>query len=256
MNRFNESVVEQATLDWLREIGYRTGYGPIDAEIGTVREQPSDVVLWSRVEDALRRLNPEASTQMVRAALARIRRADSQDIALENQRMHDLMVKGVPVEAKAADGETTTVLLRIIDFERPEQNDWYAINQFTVVENGHNRRPDIVVFLNGVPVGLFELKNPADEHATMRNAWNQIQTYRSEISAVFVPNVVTVISDGTAAAMSSFMGGFEHYAPWKTIDGRDVITNKSALEVLVKGVFAPERFLDILKNFVVFLMRQ
>lgn len=252
MTRFNESTVEQAALDWLREIGYRTGYGPVDTAVGEVREHPFDVVLWDRLKAALLRLNPEASTQLIADALGRVQRADSQDTVLENQRLHDLMVKGVPVETKASDGQTVTQLLRLIDFKNPENNDWLALNQFTIIENGHNRRPDVLVFLNGLPVGLMELKNPADEHATMRHAWNQIQTYRSQIPSVFVPNVVTVISDGTAAAMSSFTGGFEHYAPWKTIDGRDVITNRPALEVLLKGVFAPERFLDILRNFVVF----
>lgn len=252
MSRFDESVVEQAALQWLAEIGYRTGYGPVDAAVGEVRESPADVVLWNRVGEALVRLNPGASTQQIADALGRIQRAESQDTVLENQRLHDLMVKGVPVETKAVDGQPVTVLLRLIDFDRPLNNDWLALNQFTVVENGHNRRPDVLVFLNGLPVGLLELKNPADENATMRHAWNQIQTYRSQIPSVFVPNVVTAISDGTAAAMSSFTGGFEHYAPWKTIDGRDVVTNRPALEVLIKGVFAPERFLDILRNFVVF----
>lgn len=252
MNAFNENTVELAALEYFAELGYRTGYGPVDAPVGDVRKQPSDVVLWGRVEDALRRLNPGASPQMVGEALKRMQRAESQDMVLENQRIHDLMIKGVPVETTACDGQAITVLLRVIDFEDPVSNDWLVLNQFTIIENGHNRRPDVLVFLNGLPVGLLELKNPANEHATMRHAWNQIQTYRSQIPSVFVPNAVTVISDGTAAAMSSFTGGFEHYAPWKTIDGRDVITNRPALEVLIKGVFDPERFLDILRNFVVF----
>lgn len=174
MNRFNEAVVEQAALDWLAELGYRTGFGPVDAAVGDVREKPSDVVLWSRVKDALQRLNPSASRLMIGEALKRMQRAESQDVMLENQRMHDLMIKGVPVETKASDGQTITVLLRLIDFEHPTANDWLALNQFTIIENGHNRRPDVLVFLNGLPVGLLELKNPADEHATMRSAWNQI----------------------------------------------------------------------------------
>lgn len=252
MSRFDESVVEQATLHWLSEIGYRTGYGPEAAGVGEVRESASDSILWDKLGSVLQRLNPEASTQMLSAALSRIMRAESQDPVAENQRLHELMVKGIPVETKSSDGHTSTVLMKLVDFDNPSKNDWMALNQFTIVENGHNRRPDVLVFLNGLPVGLLELKNPADENATMRNAWNQIQTYRNQIPSVFFPNVVTVISDGTAAAISSFTGGFEHYAPWKTIDGRDVITNRPALEVLIKGVFAPERFLDILRNFVVY----
>ncbi|MDO5722427.1 MAG: type I restriction endonuclease, partial [Actinomycetaceae bacterium] len=106
MVRLNESVVEEAALDWLREIGYRTGFGPLDAAVGEVREKPSDAVLWNRVEESLRRLNPQASAQMVSDALKRAQRAESQDAVLENQRMHDLMVKGVPVETKASDGQT------------------------------------------------------------------------------------------------------------------------------------------------------
>lgn len=111
--------------------------------------------------EALVRLNPGASTQQITDAWGRIQRAESQDTVLENQRLHDLMVKGVPVETKAADGQPVTVLLRLIDFDRPLNNDWLALNQFAVVESGHNRRPDVLVFLNGLPVGLLELKNPA-----------------------------------------------------------------------------------------------
>ena len=110
----------------------------------------------------------------------------------------------------------------------------------------------MLVFVNGIPLGLLELKNSAAEHATLRTAWNQLQTYRTDIPAVFTPNAVTVISDGTSAAMSSFSGGFEHYAPWKTIDGREVVSGLPALEVLLRGVFDPARFLDIVQNFVLF----
>ncbi|MCI2029721.1 MAG: type I restriction endonuclease subunit R, partial [Ancrocorticia sp.] len=134
----------------------------------------------------------------------------------------------------------------------PENNDWVAINQFTIVENGKNRRPDVLVLVNGMPLALLELKNPAAEHATLKSAWNQVQTYRQDIPSVFVPNAVTVISDGTSAAMSSYAGAFEHYAPWKTIEGREVVSDRPALEVLIKGVFEPKRFLDLLRHFIVF----
>lgn len=251
-DRFDESTVEQAAKQWLAELGYHTGYAPIDAPVGQVRQNPGDCILWSRVAEALTRLNPCAPTNLVRSALARIQRAESQDLISENQRLHQLLVTGVPVETTGEDGRPTTLRLRLVDFDDPANNDWRALNQFTVVEGGHNRRPDVLVFLNGLPIGLMELKNPADEKATLRNAWNQIQTYRKQIPSVFIPNAVTVISDGTSAAMSSFTGGFEHYAPWKTMDGRDIITDRPALEVLIKGVFAPERFLDILRNFVVY----
>lgn len=251
-DRFNESTVEQAAKEWLAEIGYHTGYAPVDAAVGEVRQTVSDCMLWTHVTEALTRLNPGVSDDLLRSALTRIQRAESQDVMSENQRLHELMVSGVPVQTTGGDGRPTTVRLRLIDFGNPANNDWRALNQFTIVEGGHNRRPDVVVFLNGLPVGLMELKNPTDEKTTLRNAWNQIQTYRMQIPSMFIPNVVTVISDGNSAAISSFTGGFEHYAPWKTMDGRDVITDRPALEVLIKGVFTPERFLDILRNFVVY----
>lgn len=252
MTRFNESIVEKAALDWFAELGYRTGFAPEVAGVGAARESYKDVFLWDKVGSAVVRLNPSANAQVINAVLSRIMRAESQDLISENLRLHELLIHGVPVEVKQADGTMSTELFQLIDFESPERNEWLALNQFTVVEGGHNRRPDVVVFCNGVPVGLLELKNPADEHATMRNAWNQIQTYRSEIPSVFLANVVTVISDGTSAAVSSFTGGFEHYAPWKTIEGREVISGRPALEVLIKGVFEPRRFLDLMRNFVVF----
>lgn len=145
-----------------------------------------------------------------------------------------------------------TTRLWLIDFECSDRNDWVVVNQFTIVEDRRNRRPDVVVFVNGMPLGLLELKNPAVEHATLRSAWNQVQTYREEIPSVFVPNAVTVISDGTSAAMSSYAGAFEHYAPWKTIEGHEVISDRPALEVLIKGVFEQKHFLDLLQNFIVF----
>ncbi len=156
----------------------------------------------------------------------------------------------MPVEYRDAGGSVRTDRLWLIDFDTPENNDWLAVNQFTVRQN-KVRRPDVVVFVNGIPLALLELKNPAVEHASLRAAWNQVQTYRTDIAAIFTANAVTVISDGTSAAMSSFSGGFEHYAPWKTIEGRDVVTNLPALEVLIRGVFEPSRLLNIVRNFVV-----
>lgn len=249
---FNESTVELAALKCLEEIGYHTGYAPVDAAVGHLRETPGESVLWPSVVEALTRLNPDASQELVAAAVKRIQRAESQDVMSENQRFHDLMVRGVPVETRGDDGRLSTIRLRLVDFDTPANNEWRALNQFTIVEASHTRRPDVLVFLNGLPVALLEFKNPADKKATLRNAWKQIQTYRHEIPSVFIPNVVTVISDGTSAAMSSFSGSFEHYAPWKTIEGREVITGRPAIEVLLKGVFTPKRFLDILRNFVVY----
>ena len=254
MSAFNENTVELAALEYFAELGYRTLHGPDIApgEPGAERDSYEDVFLWGRLRDAIRRINPSTSPALIDEAIKRVRRAESQSPIDENYRLHQLITEGVPVEHRDADGSLRTTRLWLVDFEQPENNDWVAINQFTIVENGKNRRPDVLVLLNGMPLALLELKNPAAEHATLKSAWNQVQTYRQDIPSVFVPNAVTVISDGTSAAMSSYAGAFEHYAPWKTIEGREVVSNRPALEVLIKGVFEPKRFLDIVQNFVVF----
>lgn len=254
MSNFNENVVEQAALEYFAELGYRRVHGPDIApgEPGAERESYEDVVLWGRVRDALRRINPGTDAALIAEAVKTVQRAESQSPVDENARLHKLITEGVPVEHRGVDGLLRTTRLWLVDFDEPENNDWVAVNQFTIVENGKNRRPDVLVMVNGLPLALLELKNPTAEHATLKSAWNQVQTYRHDIPSVFVPNAVTVISDGTSAAMSSYSGAFEHYAPWKTIEGREVVGNRPALEVLIKGVFEPKRFLDLLKNFVVF----
>jgi len=254
VSAFNENTVELAALEYFAELGYHTLHGPDIApgEPGAERDSYEEVFLWGRLRDAIRRINPGTSPALIDEAIKRVRRAESQSPIDENYRLHQLITEGVPVERRDADGALRTTRLWLVDFEQPENNDWVAVNQFTIVENGKNRRPDVLVLVNGMPLALLELKNPTAEHATLKSAWNQVQTYRQDIPSVFVPNAVTVISDGTSAAMSSYAGAFEHYAPWKTIEGREVVSDRPALEVLIKGVFEPKRFLDLLQNFIVF----
>src|SRR5664280_815317 len=249
-----EGIVEEAALDYFRSLGYHTLSGPILAPEGTKPERSSyeQVILTGRLQDAIERINPEASPAVVNGAILHLQRAESQNLLAENERMHRLITQGVPVEHRIADGSVRTTLVWLIDWHHPEDNDWLAVNQFTVIEGYKNRRPDIVVFVNGLPLALLELKNPGSENATLKGAWNQIQTYRTDIPTIFTPNAVTVISDGTTASMGSFTAGWEHYAPWKTIDGREVVTNKPALEVLIKGVFDQTRFLDLVRSFIVY----
>ena len=254
MTALNESTVELAALEYLRQLGWSTAFGPSIApdSPGAQRSSYEQVYLYDRLREAASRINPNFEASVIDEAVKRLERAESQSPLAENFRVHELLTRGVPVEHRDANGAVRTVRVRLIDFEHPGNNDWLAVNQFTVVHNGKKRRPDIVVFVNGIPLALFELKNLADEHATLKGAWNQLQTYRGDIPALFTPNAMTVISDGTSAAMSSFTGTFEHYAPWKTIDGRELVTNKPALEVLVRGVFDQHRLLDLVANFVLF----
>jgi type I restriction enzyme R subunit len=245
--------VEDAALEWFAEIGYQTAWGPNIAPDGQGPERSNheQVYLYNRLRTVAHRINPH-DPLLIEEAIKRLERAESQSEIGENARVHRLLIDGVPVEHRGEDGALRTDRVRLIDFDIPTNNDFVAVNQFTIVADGRTRRPDVVVFINGIPIALLELKNLADEHATLKAAWNQVQTYRHDIPAVFVPNALTVISDGSSAAMSSFTGGFEHYAPWKTIDGRDVVTGRPALEVLIKGAFEPARLLDILRDFILY----
>lgn len=254
MSLFNENTVELAALEYFAELGYHTLHGTDLAPGGMAAERDSyeEVFLWGRLRDAIRLLNPGVDTETVAETVKRVRRAESQSAIDENFRIHNLITEGVPVEQRGADRILRTKTIRLIDFDEPERNDWVALNQFTILEGGKSRRPDVLVFVNGLPLALLELKSPAAENATLKSAWNQVQTYRQDIPLVFLANAVTVISDGTSAAMSSYSGAFEHYAPWKTMDGRDVVSDRPALEVLIKGVFDKQRFLDLIRNFVVF----
>lgn len=254
MTVLNENDVEHATLDWLAQLGYARAYGPDLAPEGKAQERESfgQMYLYGRLRDAARRINPDVDGDLIDEAIKRLERAESQSLVDENARVHKLLTQGVPVEYRAPDGSVRTTSVWLIDFDNPANNDWLAVNQFTSTEGGKNRRPDVLVFVNGLPLGLIELKNLAAEAATLKKAYTKIQNYRTDIPSVFTANAVTVISDGTSAAMSSFTGAFEHYAPWKTIEGREVVTNRPALEILIKGVFAQQRFLDIVRNFIVF----
>ena len=253
MSGINEADVEQACLGYLADLGYDTAYGPEIGPGGTSPERDDwrDVVLLGRLQQVAERINPDLPQQAIDTAIATLLRAESQNPHTENLRVHRLLTEGVPVEYRAPAGELRHTLVWLIDFEHPQRNDWLAVNQFTVVEAGKKRRPDVVMFVNGLPLGLIELKNPADEHATLRGAWNQLQTYRNDIPSLFTANAVCVASDGHGAVMGTFSGGFEHYAPWKTIDGKAVVTNRPQLEVLMRGVFEKERFLDLLRSFIV-----
>lgn len=249
-----EAEIEDAALDYFRTLGYRTMSGPESAPESDhpVRAGYDEVVLPGVLREAVARINPNLSVTVIDQAITQLARAESQNAIIENERVHRLLTDGVPVEHRGADGSTRTSLVWLVDWEHPAGNDWLVARQVTVIEQHKNRRPDLVVFLNGLPLGLIELKSAGSEHATMKGAWNQIQTYRADIPSLFTANAVTVISDGTSAAMGSFSAGWEHYAPWKTVDGREVVTNRPALEVLIRGVFDQRRFLDLVRNFVVF----
>jgi type I restriction enzyme R subunit len=254
LSSFTESIVEDAALSWLYDLGYAIAYGPDLApdEPASERASFSDVILVERLRLALARLNPALPPESREEALRKVLRPDSPSLIENNRRFHRYLVEGVDVEHRT-DGRIVGDKAWLIDFEQAENNDWLAVNQFTVVEAQANRRPDIVLFVNGLPLGVIELKNAADENATLRGAFKQLQTYKAEIPSLLAYNEVLVISDGVEARAGALSADWERFMPWRTVEGDTVAPRGSLqLEVLIKGMFEPRRLLDLVRNFVVF----
>jgi len=212
-----------------------------------------DVILEGRLRRALEQLNCDLPGEALGDAARRVMRVDVATLGERNRAVHRMLVDGVPVEYRRKDGSIAGAQVRVIDFEVPENNDWVAVNQFTVVEGQYERRPDIVIFVNGLPLAVIELKNPADEKATVWSAYKQLQTYQAQIPALFAYNVCMVASDGVQARIGALGAGKEWFKPWRTIDGRgDASPKLSELQVLLEGVFDKRRFLDLLRHFVTF----
>lgn len=249
-----ESHIEHAALEILSSLGYETLFGPDIAFDGETPERKSyrEVVLVNRLKKIVDRLNPSIPEEAQEETIKKILRANSPTLIENNKTFHSYLVNGVPVEYRK-DGRIKNDIVKIFDFENPQNNEFLAVNQFTVIENEHNRRPDIVVFINGLPLAVIELKNPADENATIWSAFNQLQTYKQEIPSLFTYNEALIISDGTEARAGTLTSNKEWFLSWKTIDGT-VLAPKSEpqLKILLLGMFNKTRILDLIKNFVVF----
>ena len=205
MTGIGESHVEEAALAWLADLGYATLHG---LSIGPDADRPErtsygDVVLIGRLDEALRRLNPHLPPEALSEAKAKVLRVETQSLVHENRRLHRFLSEGVPVEVRRADGTIGGEQVRLLDFDEPTANDLLAVNQFTVIENRANRRPDVVVFINGLPLAVLELKHPGKPNATLDGAFNQFQTYKDQIGSLFRANAVLIITDGIAARIGS-----------------------------------------------------
>jgi len=254
VDAFIESVVEDAALTWLEGLGYGLKHGPEIApgELFAERADYGQVVMAGRVRQALTKLNPSLPTEAIEDAFRKITRLEGATLDARNRAFHKLLVDGVTIEYRV-DGAIRGAQARLVDFDDPENNDWLAVNQFTVVENKHNRRPDVVIFVNGLPLGVVELKNAADEDATVWDAFQQLQTYQAEIPSLFAYNEALIISDGVQARIGSLGAGREWFKPWRTITGEAVAdANVPELQVMIQGVFNKRRFLDLIHYFVVF----
>jgi type I restriction enzyme R subunit len=255
MSRLAETTVEEAALIWFHELGYTVAHAPhlAPGEIATERSSFADVVLVGRLHDAIARLNPAIPGEAREEALRKVLRHDAPSLVANNRGFHEMLRDGVPVEYRRDDGSIAGDHVRLIDFENPDANGWLAVNQFTVIEDQNNRRPDIVMFVNGLPLGIIELKIPEDTDKWFGAAYNQIQTYKQEIPSLMHYNEVTVISDGLEARIGSLTANQEWFKVWRTIQGEfDAPKTALELETLVRGVFEKRRFLDLIRNFIVF----
>ena len=255
MTTLSEADVEQAALAWLEASGWTVKYGPeIAPETPDAERSGYDqVVLERRLRDALAELNPGLPVAALEDAFRKLTRPEGATLEARNRAFHRLLVHGVTVEYSSQDGSIRGAQARVVDFEDADANDWLAVNQFTVSENRSTRRADIVLFVNGLPLAVIELKNPADEEATIWTAWNQLQTYKAELQTLFSMNGALIVSDGTQARIGTLTAGREWFKPWRTVSGEGLADlNITELEVMLEGVFARDRFLALLRDFTVF----
>jgi type I restriction enzyme, R subunit len=250
-----EDQLEREALGWLTDVGYTVVYGPDIAPDGPSPERDNyrQVILTGRLRAAIDRLNPGVPVAAREDALKQVLDLGIPALLPANRRFHQLLVTGVPVQYQK-DGETRGDFVRLIDWGRAAGNDWLAVNQFSIKGPNHTRRPDIILFVNGLPMVLLEIKNPADKNANVWKAYDQIQTYKEQIPDVFQTNEVLVISDGTEALMGSLSSDAERFMAWRTIDGSvlDPLGEFNELQTLVRGVLAPGYLLDYLRYFVLF----
>ena len=251
----SESDVEAVAVGWLASLGWAVAHGPDIAPdaLAAERTDYGEVVLNGRLRSALAQLNPDLPGDALDDALRRLIHPTGATLEARNREFHRMLVAGVTVEYVDSGGAVRGAQVHVVDFDAPEANDWLAVNQFTVVENKHERRPDIVVFINGLPLAVIELKNPADENATIRSAFQQLQTYKAEVPSLFAFNAALIVSDGLETRIGTLTSPWEWFKPWRTITGETLADSKlPQLQVLVEGVCAPRRVLTLVRDFIVF----
>lgn len=245
----------EVILPIFNELGYEVLYGPDIGPDGTRPERDSyeQVILSNRLHGALRRINPSLSAEVIEDALRQLHRVESPDLLTNNHLFHQRLRKGIKVEARTDEGALTTLDVLLVDENKPDNNEWLVVNQFTVTESRRTRRPDVVVFLNGLPVAVIELKSPSEEGATLQAAFNQLQTYKQELPTFFITNSLLVACDGYKARSGTLSSDWDRFMMWRTIDGND-ISPKEFLdcEILIRGLFDPKNLLEYLLHFIVF----
>lgn len=254
MSYLTEAEIEQILLDQFQSLGYTHLASIVTNPDGSQADRDSyaDTILPQRLRNAIDRLNPTIPTEARDDAFKKIIATEKPNLIEENRRLHHALVEGIDVEFYAEDGTIRGDKVYAIDFANPSANDWLVLNQFTVIENRHNRRPDVVVFINGLPIAVIEIKKPGSETATLAAAYNQLQTYKTEIPALFRTNALLITTDGLTARLGSLTADLERFMPWRTIDGEALTKSTPEMQVLIEGVFAQPRLLNLIQNFTVF----
>ena len=254
MTKLSEASVEDAALKQLADIGWQVIHGPDIAPdtIGAERNSYEQVILERRLRDAMYKLNPNLPDTALRNASHKITRLKGTTVEARNRTFHLMLVNGVNVEYRDDGGVIRGAQVRILDVDHPDNNNWLATNQFTVTENRNRRRPDIVLFVNGLPLGIMELKSPADPNATIRVARQQLQTYKTELPTLFSMNEILMVSDGIAARVGTITSEWEWFKPWRTLPGEESAQNMPELRTMLHGVVKPSNFLALIRDFIVF----
>ena len=255
MTTITEADVEQAALSWLANLGWQVARGPDIApdSPGTERGDYGEVVLEHRLREALAALNPCLPVSALDDAFRKLTRPEGATLEARNRGFHRMLVDGVEIEYREAAGRVRGDQVAVLDFDDPTNNNWLAVNQFTVTENRNTRRPDVVLFVNGLPLSVIELKNPADEDATIWTAWQQLQTYKSELPTLFSMNEALMVSDGNEARIGTLTAGREWFKPWRTVTGEKLAdSHMTELQVMLEGICSPDRFLALVRDFIVF----
>ena len=259
MARFNEDAYELQCLDWLQEIGWTWAKGPEIAHDGFMPERTShkDIILVERLENAISRINPGTPKDVIRKVRQMVESPGETDLVRVNQQIHQWLTEGVPAKVRQADGQEETRLIWLLDFENIDNNDWLAVNQFSIEVDSESgtRRPDIILFVNGIPLSVIELKNPADLDTDIWQAFEQLQTYKAQISRLFYYNAVLAIADGADARMGSLTADKERFLKWRSVDGetRDPFGNFGHTQTLIQGLFHKNTVLEMIRHFTVFV---
>ena len=249
------TLTEQPVIDWLKEFGYDYEFGPDLAPGSPLMERNSfrEVILVSRLKRSLRRLNSDLSDSAIDDVISRIVSFEHPSLDIVNKEIHKMITQGVMVESKDKSGEMRGKIAKVFDFENPQNNEFLVVNQFAIQGMENVRRPDVVIFINGIPVSIFELKSPTTEEGTIYSAFRQLQQYKKDISDIFKYNQILVVSDLLQARHGTMTSSWEWFSNWKGVESEEEKNEGvSELEVLIKGIFHKTRLLDIIKNFIVF----